>query len=647
MTRLSYAQIRRELFTRREDASVQCIANPGNVNDCPNDLWPEQVDDATELFWRAEQNGLTLDELRNIINCLLCVRCQSTYTHKNKVEDNWRNDFPELLPPPGVKRPRRCPSPNTLISGQRKGRQTCTTYTPNRSCSRATSSPLSQESRLLNDYLKTPPQQPRFISARRQAYSSAPEVIHTTAPIDISDAEDSSDNRSVSSGESNSDDDRSSGDGSTSDDGAFSDDEGISEDDNDHEILDSPSVRRYIGRTYKTEQAAEVPAALESLLEPAHAVEEVDELESYNAGDIHCDAQANNEAVDADAEDTTSSRPDDNSETVVAVAAQNPYVEFNEHDGGLVTVIVGHSDAGSSCQTDDVVPVNAEDALGTFVQVSEDVDAGDGENSRIDSPHDGEAAQLEEAAQSHLFAVGAAFTWAPWYIRSRVLSILLEPLPNGSIYAIRVRNSPYLKIGLSESKVQQRWSAISKAHKVDLETEAGFHISGIPCHELKQLEALVHADLAYFQRSHRIGKSGWHHEYFETDLATAQRSINTWWRILQLIRSGPGQLLDIAFREKIQRAALVIETSVDQGRAIPPERWSEVNSNHALREGLWKNVFEVEEDADGGSSDGEIPTKSSAFTVSWPILRALGVPTSLACLAVGGVAFILGRRKLL
>lgn len=166
MTRYSFADIRAVFVTNTVIESFGCIANPYNRNDCQNELWPERVEDAQRLCRRAE-SGMILDELRDIINCLLCVDCQRGYTHKDKVERKWSCEFPDF-----DFSSRRSPSPYSLKSGRRRGREAST---PSRSFSASPHSPAEGHSS--PRYLKTPPPQPSFTSRRQEPSSVGSNAI--------------------------------------------------------------------------------------------------------------------------------------------------------------------------------------------------------------------------------------------------------------------------------------------------------------------------------------------------------------------------------------------------------------------------------------------------------------------------------------
>lgn len=249
----------------------------------------------------------------------------------------------------------------------------------------------------------------------------------------------------------------------------------------------------------------------------------------------------------------------------------------------------------------------------------------------VESEHNGEEDAPSDPQVPLDFRVGEAVAWAPWTLRSEVVSTLLEPLPKanskGTIYAVRVKDTPYLKIGYTIRKSNTRWTEISRRDNVDLETEAAFTRRGIPYLQLLRLEALVHADLAYFRRNLRTKNGKYSREYFEVDIATAQRSINTWLRVMQDVRLEPGRELSDEMCNQIETAASYIETSDDQITPTPAEHWPEVNANHALREGAWTAIFRLDQGGVRKSTSTAVPAKVAAGTVLWLLSGTLDQPT--------------------
>lgn len=204
--------------------------------------------------------------------------------------------------------------------------------------------------------------------------------------------------------------------------------------------------------------------------------------------------------------------------------------------------------------------------------------------------------------QANDFMTGDVSTWAPWRIRSEVLSTLLEPIPTadkkGTVYAVKVTSRPYVKIGYTTRDVSTRLREIIRDHGEQLDIGGAYCLPHrLPLLQLMRLEALVHADLAYFQRDLRGVRK--HREYFEVDIIRAQRSIIFWWSVMQDIGLEPGKELDTEVVKAItESSALDIETT-DDNIAAEPELWHQLNADYRQREHKWKLVFKRDE---GGTS---------------------------------------------
>ncbi|KAK5163225.1 uncharacterized protein LTR77_010811 [Saxophila tyrrhenica] len=195
-----------------------------------------------------------------------------------------------------------------------------------------------------------------------------------------------------------------------------------------------------------------------------------------------------------------------------------------------------------------------------------------------------------------------ASTWAPCTIRSEVLTLLLEPLPRprakGAIYAVSVNaddSTPMVKIGYTTRPVRTRLREITNQHGITFNRNTAYYLPGIPLLQLLRLEALVHADLAFFQRDLRVqhGRAHrTHREYFEVDLSVAQRTINRWWAIMRDIGLEPGQDLDQAVVDAIHGSqALDVEVADAEATTTEPDVWHRLNLDHQRREHVWNVVF--------------------------------------------------------
>lgn len=205
-------------------------------------------------------------------------------------------------------------------------------------------------------------------------------------------------------------------------------------------------------------------------------------------------------------------------------------------------------------------------------------------------------------AVMEVFQPGDASTWSPWTLRSEVLDLLLEPLPNlkakGSIYAVKVNtanDTPMVKIGYTTRPVRTRLREIAAQQGNYINPESRFFISHIPILQLQRLEKLIHGDLNYFQRdlkiqNGRVHKT--HREYFTVDLNTAERTIKFWYDVIKDIGLEPGQELDEDIVANIRRhPALAVERADVDATADEPETWNRLNSDHCRRENIWNAVF--------------------------------------------------------
>lgn len=202
------------------------------------------------------------------------------------------------------------------------------------------------------------------------------------------------------------------------------------------------------------------------------------------------------------------------------------------------------------------------------------------------------------------FSPGEASTWAPWMLHAETLRLLWEPLPEpqskGSIYAVQVVGTPYVKIGLTTRKVRKRLKEINNEHGQKLNINGAISEDGIPLLQLYRLEKLVHADLAYFQRDLRVEKPTYrrtHKEYFEVNIAKAEETIRLWWFIMQSLGLEPGTKVDSKITKLVREAIRNIDTPPAGSDHSDIEWWKLVNDDHSRRISMWRNAFKLD---DGG-----------------------------------------------
>ena len=94
MSQTSFTQIKAAFDADNSLGDFECIATPRRQN-CDNKLLPDQKANAEPLLSIA-QKDLSLNDVRDIINCLLCHEHQKTYRHKDKLEAQWTTEFPNL-----------------------------------------------------------------------------------------------------------------------------------------------------------------------------------------------------------------------------------------------------------------------------------------------------------------------------------------------------------------------------------------------------------------------------------------------------------------------------------------------------------------------------------------------------------------------
>jgi hypothetical protein len=203
------------------------------------------------------------------------------------------------------------------------------------------------------------------------------------------------------------------------------------------------------------------------------------------------------------------------------------------------------------------------------------------------------------------FSPGEASKWSPGTINSDVLDVFFDPLPRadekGLIYAMKVNTDgpvPIVKIGITTRTVKQRAKEIAEQRKCSLDLREKYMLSGIPILELKRLEALVHAALAFHQRDLKDAHGGrfkTHDEYFEVDIDAAKQTIDFWYKAMRDVGLKPGRKIDEKIISEIRGSpALAADVSLTAATNDGGEIWRLVNSDHVRRDKLWREVFKTD-----------------------------------------------------
>ncbi|EMC93517.1 hypothetical protein BAUCODRAFT_244346 [Baudoinia panamericana UAMH 10762] len=226
-----------------------------------------------------------------------------------------------------------------------------------------------------------------------------------------------------------------------------------------------------------------------------------------------------------------------------------------------------------------------------------------------------------------VFRPGDASSWSPWTIRSEVRSLILEPLPKprdkGCLYIIQNARRTHVKIGYTMRPFRTRLQEIARDVGVPLDLDNPWHLSGIPHLQLLRLEALVHADLAFFQRDLIIGMGSTRRtrrEWFEVEMADAQRTVRLWWDIMRKIRMEPGVEIDPSACEALtSSSAFDVSMSGVADQATP---FADVNNDHNGRIEMWTQLLLSRR------TSGHLRTESILKWLGGCVL-VLGLPTLL------------------
>jgi len=229
---------------------------------------------------------------------------------------------------------------------------------------------------------------------------------------------------------------------------------------------------------------------------------------------------------------------------------------------------------------------------------------GDAADGVLEISHSFEVADETTPSISSRFHLRKEAAWAPSKIRCHALDTLLlpmsQPRPQGSIYVVRVKDTGFVKIGITAVKVDHRLSSIPNEHDLDLDLEGAWWLSEFSGSFRTRLEKVVHADLAHCRRDIRVRtkrSNRTHSEYFEIDFATAIKRIEMWRDImlnLELDSLEPGHSLDRALCNEIRaNPALSVETFSTRQPAATDEAeyWSILNHDHQRTQSIWEEVF--------------------------------------------------------
>jgi hypothetical protein len=203
------------------------------------------------------------------------------------------------------------------------------------------------------------------------------------------------------------------------------------------------------------------------------------------------------------------------------------------------------------------------------------------------------------------FYLSETTNFAPWTIRREVLNLLWEPIPDtrskGCVYVVKVKDRPYVKIGVTTRKLKIRLNEIntqiSSVHGLSLESECLYSSrNDIPVLELMRLEKIIHTDLAYFQRNIQTLRL---REFFEIDLESAQERVELWIDIMTGIKLKTGSEVASTYRSEAEDAVSKIARIND----CPPsgtdrmsrQWWHTVNADTELRTQEWSKIFKREE----------------------------------------------------
>lgn len=190
-----------------------------------------------------------------------------------------------------------------------------------------------------------------------------------------------------------------------------------------------------------------------------------------------------------------------------------------------------------------------------------------------------------------VFEYGKQYDWAPWTIRGAVCDLILEPIPikHGTIYIIPDKTKRYVKIGKTEQPIKKdRIKHVINEHHDILDEGSLSCFSNIPIHLLGRLEALIHRDLAYFQRYLKTDK-GKTREWFEISLTEAEETVKLWLCILKTLNQYPGDQVGEETRNRLRESDYFQSSKYPVSNIQAVQR--KYNEDHVARKEVWKMLF--------------------------------------------------------
>jgi hypothetical protein len=251
------------------------------------------------------------------------------------------------------------------------------------------------------------------------------------------------------------------------------------------------------------------------------------------------------------------------------------------------------------------------------------------------------------------FVPGDAASWAPWTIRSEVRALILESLPKpndkGCIYVVQDLETQHVKIGMTVRPFRTRLSEISRDHKRKLDEKNAWHLPGIPYIQLLRLEALVHADLAYFQRNLQLSTRGarrTHREWFNVDMATAQRTVRLWRDVMRTIALEPGNELNGDIVDDLHSSP-AFDVDMTSDGILDAQAWSQANTDHNQRIQMWTGLLLSKTGRRQTADSRRMTWWVAGCVVVWLLPDLLGLSTKVAFIASAVLLSIWTRYALL
>ena len=164
---LTFGEVKELYADNNVPQGLKCIATPNGTR-CDKDLSGDQILNLRDILNHALER-MTLDEVRDVINCVICVDHQKgrNYRHKDKVQQKWNAEFPDL----DFSR-RRSRSRLSLSSGKSTPRRTSRSSV---SPSHASTGRTPSSTRIgISTWLGEPPPQLQ-LGSRHMRSASAPE----------------------------------------------------------------------------------------------------------------------------------------------------------------------------------------------------------------------------------------------------------------------------------------------------------------------------------------------------------------------------------------------------------------------------------------------------------------------------------------